>query len=74
MDADYPKLLILEQGGRFYNRVAYPTFAESGTEFKNFFMTAILSTKANWCMHAITCTKDNIPHLPQQQWLLPTDS
>ena len=70
MDADYPKLLIWEQGGRFYNGVAYPTFAESGTEFKNFPTTAILSAKANWCIHAITCTKDNIPHLPQQ-WLLP---
>ena len=33
-------------------------------------MTAILSTKANWCMRAVTCAKDNIPHLPQQ-WLLP---
>ena len=67
MDADYPKLSISEQGGRFYNGVAYPTFAESGTEFKNFPATAILSVKANWCMHAITCTKDNIPHIPQQQ-------
>ena len=73
MDADYPKLSILEQGGRFYNEVAYPTFAESGTEFKNFPTTAILSAKANWCMHAITCTKDNIPHL-SQQWLLPRQS
>ena len=71
MDADYPKLSISKQGGRFYNGVAYPTFAESGTEFKNFPMTAILSAKANWCMRAITCTKDNIPHIPQQQWLLP---
>ena len=25
-------------------------------------------------MHAITCTKDNIPHLPQQQQLLPRQS
>ena len=74
MDADYPKLSISEQGGRFYNGVAYPTFAESGTEFKNFPTTAILSAKANWCMRAITCTKDNKPHLPQQQWLLPRRS
>ena len=73
MDADYPKLSISEQDGRFYNGVAYPTFAESGTEFKNFPTTAILSAKSNWCMHAITCTKDNIPHLPQQ-WLLPRRS
>ena len=36
-------------------------------------MTAILSAKANWCMRAITCTEDNIPHLPQQQ-LLPRRS
>ena len=74
MDADYPKLSVSEQGGRFYNGVAYPTFAESGTEFKNFPTTAILSAKANWCMRAITCTKDNIPHVPQQQWLLPRRS
>ena len=74
MDADYPKLSISEQGGRFYNGVAYPTFAESGTEFKNFPTTAILSAKANWHMRAITCTKDNIPHLPQQQLLLPRQS
>ena len=69
MDADYPELLISEQGGRFHNGVAYPTFAESGTEFKNFPTTAILSAKANWHMHAITCTKDIIPHLPQQRLL-----
>ena len=56
MDADYPKLSISEEGGRFY---------------RNFPMTAILSAKANWCMRAITCTKNNILHLPQQQWLLP---
>ena len=74
MDADYPKLSISEQGGRFYNGVAHPTFTESGTEFKNFPMSAILSAKANWCMRAITCTKDNIPHLPQQQCLLPRRS
>ena len=74
MDADYPKLSISEQGGRFYNGVAHPTFTESGTEFKNFLTTAILSTKANWCMRVITCTKDNIPHVPQQQWLLPRQS
>ena len=74
MDADYPKLSISEQGGRFYNGVAYPTFTESGTEFKNFPTTAILSAKANWCMRAITCTKDNIPHVPQQQRLLPRRS
>ena len=61
MDADYPKLLISEQGGRFYNGVAYPTFAESDTEFKNFPTSAILSAKANWCMRACTCTTDNIP-------------
>ena len=73
MDADYPKLSISEKGGRFYNGVAYPTFTKSsGTEFKNFPTTAILSAKANWCMCAITCTKD-IPHLPQQ-WLLPRRS
>ena len=72
MDADYPKLSISEQGGRFYDGVAYPTFTESGTEFKNFPTTAILSAKANWCMRAITCTKD-IPHLPQQR-LLPRQS
>ena len=43
-----------------------------GTEFKNFPTTAILSAKANWCMRAITCTKD-IPHLPPQR-LLPRQS
>ena len=76
MDAVYPKLSISEQGGRFYNGVVYPTFAESGTEFKNFPTSAILSAKAlkHWCMRAITCTKDNIPHLPQQQCLLPRRS
>ena len=45
-----------------------PTFAKSSTELKNFPTTAILSAKANWCMRAITCTKD-IPHLPQKQLL-----
>ena len=73
MDADYPKLSISEEGGRFYNGVAYPTFAKRGTEFKNFPTTVVLSAKANWCMRAITCTKD-IPHLPQRllpSWSLP---
>ena len=31
-----------------HNGVAFPTFAKSGTEFKNFPMTAILSAKANY--------------------------
>ena len=69
MDADYSKLLISEQGGRFCNGVAYPTFAESGTEFKNFPTTAILSAKANWCMQ-LPVLKTTYPTYPNNGYYL----
>ena len=60
MDADYPKLSISEQGGRFYNGVAYPTFAKSGTEFKNF--PTIFNQSLSIIQHIIERFTSNVCH------------
>ena len=61
MDADYPKLSILEQGGRFYNGVVYPTFAESKSQHYK-----TQSPKAYPCGYGV-----NIPSSPRREELTP---